>query len=164
MKLLITGGAGYIGSITDDVLRAEGHTTVIFDRVPVLKNKDASESIVGDLRDFSLVKKVFQTHSFDAVIHFAASTLAGESMEMPYAYFENNILGGLNVLEAMRRSSCASFIFSSTCAVYGLPSRVPVNEDESIKPVSVYGASKRMFEEILIWYESLYGIKIGILR
>ena len=166
MKLLITGGAGYIGSITNAVLQKAGHKTVIFDRVECRKNINGieTESIVGDLRDLSAIKQVFKSHSFDAVIHFAASALAGESMQKPHEYFENNILGGLNLLDAMRESTCKTFIFSSTCAVYGFPEHTPVTEEETIKPVSVYGASKRMFEEILGWYETLYGFKIGILR
>jgi UDP-glucose 4-epimerase len=166
MKLLITGGAGYIGSITNEVLQKAGHETVIYDRVACRKSKIGiqTESIVGDLRDLISIQQVFKTHTFDAVIHFAASALAGESMQKPHEYFENNILGGLNLLDAMRESPCKTFIFSSTCAVYGYPTKTPVTEDETIKPVSVYGASKRMFEEILAWYETLYGIKIGILR
>lgn len=166
MKLLITGGAGYIGSITNAVLQKAGHETVIFDRVACKKRQgmEDTESILGDLRDLHAISNVFKTHSFDAVIHFAASALAGESMIHPHEYFENNILGGLNLLEAMKATSCKTFIFSSTCAVYGFPVKTPVTEDETIKPVSVYGASKRMFEEILGWYEKLYGMKIGILR
>lgn len=166
MKILITGGSGYIGSITNDVLRKAGYETVIFDRVACKKREGIAdtESILGDLRDFKAISQVFKTHSFDAIIHFAASALAGESMEHPHTYFENNILGGINLLEAAKVARCKSFIFSSTCAVYGFPSHAPVTEEESIKPISVYGASKRMFEEILSWYESLYEMKIGILR
>ena len=166
MRFLITGGAGYIGSVTNEVLRKAGHETVIFDRKACRSNKVGfkTESIVGDLKDLSVIKRVFETHTFDAVLHFAASALAGESMIHPHEYFENNILGGLNLLEAMKASTCKTFIFSSTCAVYGFPVKTPVTEDETIKPVSVYGASKRMFEEILGWYETLYGMRIGILR
>jgi UDP-glucose 4-epimerase len=98
------------------------------------------------------------------VIHFAALALAGESMQKPYEYFHNNISGGLNLLEAMRTHDCKTIIFSSTCAVYGFPKDLPVTEESPIAPASVYGASKRNFEEILDWYEAIYGIRNAKLR
>jgi len=101
---------------------------------------------------------------FDAVVHFAALALAGESMEKPYEYYLNNIVGGLNLLEAMRLGGCTRIIFSSSCAVYGYPDKLPVSEGESYKPVSVYGSSKRMFEEVLEWYGKIYGLKYAFLR
>jgi len=166
MNILITGGAGYIGSITNWYLKSKGHTTVIFDN---LENghKEAigdTKLIVGDLRNKDDIKKVFAENQFDAVIHFAALALAGESMEKPYEYFYNNIVGGMHLLEAMRESSCKTIIFSSTCAVYGFPKMLPVTEESPIAPASVYGASKRNFEEILEWYEKIYGIKHAKLR
>lgn len=166
MNILITGGAGYIGSITNWYLKSKGHTTVVFDN---LENghKEAVEDtkcIVGDLRNKEDITKVFSDTKFDAVIHFAALALAGESMEKPFEYFFNNIVGGLNLLEAMRGSTCKTIIFSSTCAVYGFPKQLPVTEDSPIAPVSVYGASKRNFEEILTWYDTLYKIKYANLR
>jgi UDP-glucose 4-epimerase len=166
MKLLITGGAGYIGSITNKILMDRGYETVVFDNLST-GHKDAvykSKLFIGDLKNPNDLKAVFENDKFDAVIHFAALALAGESMEKPYAYYENNILGGLNLLEAMRKSDCKTIIFSSTCAVYGFPDHLPVSETESFKPVSVYGSSKRMFEEIIEWYEKIYGIKHAFLR
>lgn len=166
MKFLITGGAGYIGSITNRYIRSLGHETVVFDNLSTGHKEvvEGSELIVGDLRNTNDIEHVFQGRNFDGVIHFAAKALAGESMEKPTEYFENNILGGLHLLEAMHNANCQNIIFSSTCAVYGFPENLPVSESESYKPVSVYGASKRMFEELLDWYEKVYGLKYVNLR
>ena len=166
MKFLVTGGAGYIGSITNWLLRKNGHETVIFDNL-INGHKEAVDDtklIVGDLRNKNDIEDVFKNESFDAVIHFAALALAGESMQKPFEYYHNNIDGGLNLLEAMREGNCKTIIFSSTCAVYGFPKQLPVTEESSIAPSSVYGASKRNFEEILDWYEKIYGIKNAKLR
>lgn len=166
MKLLITGGAGYIGSITNRFLRDQGHTTVVFDNLTTGHKEAIGDTrlIVGDLRKPEDIEKAFSGESFDAVIHFAALALAGESMEKPAEYFENNIMGGTNLLEAMWKAGCKTIIFSSTCAVYGFSKKLPVAEEESYKPVSVYGASKRMFEEVLEWYDTIYGVKHVNLR
>lgn len=166
MNILITGGAGYIGSITNWYLRSKGNTTTIFDNLQNGHREAVgdTELIVGDLRNKEDIAKVFATHQFDAVIHFAALALAGESMEKPYEYFYNNIVGGMNLLEAMRGTSCKTIIFSSTCAVYGFPKKLPVTEESPIAPASTYGASKRNFEEILGWYDKIYGIKYANLR
>jgi UDP-glucose 4-epimerase len=166
MKLLITGGAGYIGSITNKLLNKRGFETVIFDNLSTGHRSSAGDTklITGDLRKPADIEAALKSDKFDAVIHFAALALAGESMEKPYAYYENNIYGGLNLLEAMRKSDCQNIIFSSTCAVYGFPEHLPVSETESYKPVSVYGASKRMFEEIIEWYGKIYGLKYAFLR
>jgi UDP-glucose 4-epimerase len=167
MNILITGGAGYIGSITNWFLKSKGHTTVVFDNLQNGHKEAVGDTnlIIGDLRNEDDIQKVFSQHTFDAVIHFAALALAGESMEKPYEYFFNNIAGGMNLLEAMRgSSSCKTIVFSSTCAVYGFPKQLPVTEDSPIVPVSVYGASKRNFEEILSWYDNIYGIKYANLR
>jgi UDP-glucose 4-epimerase len=166
MNILITGGAGYIGSITNWYLRSKGHTTVIFDNLAQGHKESVgdTELIVGDLTNASDISTAFEGRNIDAVIHFAAMALAGESMEKPYQYFKNNILGGLNLLEAMRTHGVKSIVFSSTCAVYGYPQTLPVTEDMPIAPVSVYGASKRHFEEILSWYEIVYGIRHAKLR
>jgi UDP-glucose 4-epimerase len=166
MKLLITGGAGYIGSVTNKILTDNGIETVIFDSLATGHRQAVGNTrlIVGDLKNREAIVGLFSREKFDGVIHFAALALAGESMEKPAAYFENNILGGLNLLEAMRQSDCRNIVFSSTCAVYGFPENLPVSEKEGYKPVSVYGSSKRMFEEILDWYEAIYGIRHAALR
>lgn len=166
MKILVTGAAGYIGAITNRELQQEGFETVVFDNLSCGHRKavSADKFIEGDLTDKESIIKVFKEEQFDAVIHFAAKALAGESMEKPYEYFYNNILGGVNLLEAMHAGNCRAMVFSSTCAVYGYPKKLPVTENEAFKPVSVYGETKRMFESILLWYEKLYAIKAISLR
>jgi len=159
MKVLVTGGAGYIGSITVKELQNKGHEVVVYDNL-AYGHKEAVNCplIVGDLLDQEfLINNV--TGSFDAVVHFAAYALAGESMKDPYKYFKSNLQGGLNLLEFMRKRKIKNIIFSSTCAIYGYPSKLPVAENEPKKPESVYGESKLMFEKILDWYEKVYDIK-----
>src|SRR5581483_1700061 len=151
MKILVTGGAGYIGSVTNLALQKAGFETVILDNLSE-GHKEAignTPFIQVDLTKKIDVAKVFKENQFDAVVHFAAKTLAGESMKQPYEYFHTNINGGLNLLEGMREGNCNTIIFSSTCAIYGYPEKLPVTENETQKPVSVYGESKRMFESVL---------------
>lgn len=164
MRILVTGGAGYIGSITVRELLRKNHDIVVFDNL-VYGHKDAvpCQLIEGDLLDLENLKNKV-TGTFDAVIHFAAYALAGESMQDPYKYFNSNLQGGLNLLEFMRDRSIPNIIFSSTCAIYGYPAALPVTENESKKPESVYGESKLMFEQVLPWYEKIYGIKYINLR
>ena len=159
MRILVTGGAGYIGSITVNELIKAGHEIVVYDNL-VYGHSEAvtCELIKGDLSDLEFMKKNV-VGEFGAVIHFAAYALAGESMQNPYKYFKNNIEGGLNLLEFMRIRKIPNIIFSSTCAIYGYPSSLPVTEEEDKKPESAYGESKLMFETVLNWYEKIYGIK-----
>ena len=165
MKILVTGGAGYIGSHTVAELLKQGHEVTVFDNL-VYGHKEAIACplVVGDLLKKEEINQVFDKEKFDGVIHFAAYALAGESMKEPAKYFENNLQGGLNLLEAMRNHQVNKIVFSSTCATYGFPERLPVIEEESKKPVSVYGESKLMFETILHWYDQLYGTRNVCLR
>ncbi|MFC1646862.1 UDP-glucose 4-epimerase GalE [Patescibacteria group bacterium] len=166
MRVLVTGGAGYIGSITNNLLIDKGIETVVFDNLSCGHKESVGDSklVIGDLKKPKDVEKAFELGPFDAVVHFAALALAGESMEKPFKYYENNIIGGLNLLEAMRENNCKTMVFSSTCAVYGFPDDLPVTEKESYKPVSVYGSSKRCFEEIIEWYGKIYNFKYINLR
>ena len=165
MKILVTGGAGYIGSHTVAELLKKNYQVVVFDNLVYGHQKAiACPLIKGDLVNQREVKKIFQKEKIDAVIHFAAYALAGESMENPAKYFQNNILGGLNLLEAMRKNNVRRIVFSSTCAIYGYPEKLPVDEEAPQKPVSVYGESKLIFEKILGWYDQIYGIKNVCLR
>ena len=166
MKILITGGAGYIGSVTNKLLTEQGVQTVIFDNLSTGHKEIVGTSplVIGDLTNKEDIRAVFGNHHFDAVVHFAAKALAGESMDKPGEYFRNNILGGINLLEAMKNVNCRTIIFSSTCAVYGTPKDVPVTEKAPIHPESVYASSKRIFEEILEWYGVIYGFKYVNLR
>ncbi|MGI5826318.1 MAG: UDP-glucose 4-epimerase GalE [Patescibacteria group bacterium] len=165
MKILVTGGAGYIGSHTVAELLKQGHEVTVFDNL-VYGHKEAITCplVVGDLLKREEINQVFEKEKFDGVIHFAAYALAGESMKEPGKYFENNLLGGLNLLEAMKNHQVNKIVFSSTCATYGYPEKLPVVEEESKKPVSVYGESKLMFEKVLFWYDQLFGIKNVCLR
>lgn len=165
MKVLVTGGAGYIGSITVRALLAKGYEITVLDNLSQgHKEAIVTDFIEVDLQNKEQLSQSLQGKKFDAVVHFAALTLAGESMEKPYEYFKNNILGGLNLLECMREEKIPYIVFSSTCALYGTPLSLPVSENEPKKPESVYGESKLAFENILKWYGEIYGIKYINLR
>ncbi len=160
MTILVTGGAGYIGSVTVKRLLEKGHRIVVFDNLIYGHKESVTCKLVeGDLTDKKFLFESLKDENFDAVIHFAAYALAGESMQNPYKFFDGNILGGLNLLEFMRERQIKKIVFSSSCAIYGTPEKVPVTEDESKKPESVYGESKLMFETVLKWYDTIFGIK-----
>lgn len=160
MRILVTGGAGYIGSTTVNYLIKQGHDVVVFDNL-VYGHKESISCplIVGNLEDKEFLFNSFKNQKFDGVIHFAAYALAGESMQNPYKYFNSNLLGGLNLLELMCELGIKNIIFSSSCSIYGAPEKLPVTENESKKPESVYGESKLMFEKILYWYDKVKEIK-----
>lgn len=165
MKILVTGGAGYIGSITvKRLLEQKYEVTVVDNLVCGHKNAVSCELLVGDLTDETFLSSKLGNRTFDAVIHFAAYALAGESMKRPSKYFCNNILGGLNLLEFMRKGSINKIIFSSTCAIFGTPKKLPLDEEQEKIPESVYGQSKLMYEQILEWYRKIYGINYINLR
>lgn len=166
MKILVTGGAGYIGAITTQELLKKGFEVVVFDNLS-WGHREAVRNVPfykGDLLNKKDLRTVFAENDFVAVIHFAALALAGESMIKPYEYLNNNILGGLNLLETMRKYNCKKIIFSSTCAVYGTPQKLSVTEETLLHPESVYGETKLAFEKILFWYDRLYKIKYISLR
>ena len=164
-KILVTGGAGYIGSHTVAELAKQNYKVIVIDNLVYGHEQSIDCDFVdGDLLNKKDCEKVFSKHKFDGVVHFAAYALAGESMQEPGKYFENNILGGLNLLEVMKKYEVKNIVFSSTCAIYGFPKKLPVTEEESKKPVSVYGESKLIFEQILAWYDKLFGIKNICLR
>lgn len=163
-KILVTGGAGYIGSITVKELLKQGYEVVVFDNLSQGHKEVLSRPlVVGDLLNPQDLEKL-DKYEFDGVIHFAAAALAGESMQRPEFYFENNIIGGLNLLEYMKKRNVKNIVFSSTCAIYGTPEKVPVSEEESKKPESVYGESKLAYEKVLYWYDKIYSIKNVCLR
>src|SRR3990167_4136055 len=165
MKVLVTGGAGYIGSITVKRLLEKNIDVVVFDNLICGHIESVSCKLVrGDLVNYEEIVRGLENESFDAIIHFAAYALAGESMDDPYKYFHNNIVGGLNLLKFMRVENIPQIIFSSTCAIFGTPNRMPVSEDSEKKPESVYGESKLMFENILSWYSKIYDMKYINLR
>lgn len=167
MRIFLTGGAGYIGSITTECLLNEGHEVIVFDNLEQ-GHRDAvdprAEFIRGDLRDRDTVREAMQTARPDAVMHFAAYALVGESMSDPMKYFRNNVGGGIHLVEAMVEANVRRFIFSSTCATYGFPESFPMNEDLPQNPVNPYGESKLMFERILLWAQKQIGIEPVFLR
>ncbi|MBA3723317.1 MAG: UDP-glucose 4-epimerase GalE [Candidatus Levybacteria bacterium] len=167
MKILVTGGAGYIGSHMVKVLLDHGYEVVVADSL----EKGFQEAVDsraqcknGNLLEKSFVKELFSENAFNGVIHFAAYISVAESMQEPNKYFENNISGALNVLEAMREHKVNNFIFSSTAAVYGTPIKVPIDEDHPKNPESPYGESKLMVEKTLQWYHQLYNLNFIALR
>ena len=165
-RVLITGGAGYIGSHANLDLAAEGFETVVLDNL-VYGHRDlvqAGEFLLGDTGDADLLDLVFEKYRIDAVMHFAAFTAVGESVENPAAFYENNVGNTITLLDAMRRAGVNNFVFSSTCAVYGLPRRIPLDEAHPRAPVSPYGRTKLMIEQILEDYSRAYGLKSLILR
>ncbi len=165
MNILVTGGAGYIGSITVKRLLKEGHNVTVFDNL-VYGHKESVNCplIVGDLTDKEFLFNSLKDKKFDGVIHFAAYAYVGESMQNPYKYFYSNLNGGLNLLEYMVASKVPSIVFSSSCTVFGQPKKLPVSEADPFNTENVYGESKLMFEKMLGWYDKIFGIKSIILR
>lgn len=164
--VLITGGAGYIGSITARRVAAAGFVPILFDALPTRQWNRALRSMVcvhGDIRNTQDLHKVFSSYQPIAVMHFAALTSVFESMSRPYDYYQSNLIGGLNLLESMRLFDCRYIVFSSTSAVFG-NATTRISENTSQNPVSVYGSTKKNFEEILYFWDKLYGIKHIVLR
>jgi len=164
--ILVTGGAGYIGSHTVKALLLEGRDVVVFDSLE-LGHRDAvlgGELVEGNLLDKDAVDAVFNKYPIDAVVHFAAYASVGDSMVSPDKYFTNNIEGGLNLVNAMREHGVGRIIFSSSAATYGEPMGVPIDESHPQNPTNPYGETKLMFEKILKWYDVAYGIKSVSLR
>ncbi len=160
MNLLVTGGAGYIGSHVVRQLIELGHQVTVFDNLSRGSAIDQkAKLVVGDLVVGSQINDCIRKGGFDCVMHFAASIEAGESMEMPGIYFSNNVSGGINLLNAMRSSGVSRLIFSSSAAVYGNPARVPVNEFDPLVPVNPYGESKLMMERIIGWFGKVHDFK-----
>jgi UDP-glucose-4-epimerase GalE len=166
MRTLVTGGAGYIGSHTAKLLAAAGHQPVVFDDLSQGHEWAVKWGALerGSLSDPSRLAEVFASHTIDAVVHFAANALVGESMTNPSKYFHNNTVGTLNLLDAMRRAGVPTIVFSSTCATYGDPVRVPIDETHPQVPVNPYGESKLMVEKLLRWYGEIHGLRWMALR
>ena len=167
--ILVTGGAGYIGSHAVLALNAQGYRVVILDNL-VYGHRDFVENslqvdlIEGDTNDRSLLDHLFQTHDIAAVMHFAAYAYVGESVENPAKYYRNNVVGTLTLLEAMIAAGVSRFVFSSTCATYGMPHTIPIAEDHSQNPINPYGHSKLMVEQMLRDFEQAYGLRSVIFR
>jgi len=151
MAILVTGGAGYIGSHTVKELLRHGHEPVVYDNLQTGHRKAVMDArlIEGDLSDLERLEKTFRSFSIEAVIHFAADSLVGESMEKPLKYFVNNVKNGIQLLEAMVRFNVKKIVFSSSAAVYGEPQEVPITEDHPCRPTNPYGETKWIFEKAL---------------
>ena len=166
-NLLITGGAGYIGSICVDELLRQGHRVMVIDNLQEGHKEAILSEVIfyeGDFGDENLLKKTFDSHEIDAVIHFAAETTIAFSMTDPAKYFHNNIVNSITLLEVMRKFGCNKIIFSSTAAVFGEPIYTPIDEKHPLVPINAYGESKLMFEKILDWYHEAYGLKFNAFR
>ena len=162
MKVLVTGGAGYIGSVVAERLLGRGNTVVVLDslvRGPRMAVPNEAEFIRGDLRDRDWLIRTVADVRPDAVAHLAGEALVGESATDPAKFFDVNVHGGLNLLDAMVNAEVNRLVFSSTAAVYGEPASVPITEDAPRVPVNAYGASKWSFEQMLPWYAAAYGLR-----
>ena len=167
--ILVTGGAGYIGSHAVKVLQEQGFQVIILDNL-VYGHSDLAEVnlpaklVVGDIGDRSFLDRLFSTTKIDAVMHFAAFAYVGESVTDPAKYYWNNVVGTLTLLDAMRQHGITNFVFSSTCATYGVPDSIPITEEHPQRPINPYGAGKLAVERILQDYDTAYGIKSVIFR
>lgn len=166
MKILVTGGAGYVGSHACKAIAEAGHQPIVYDNLSrghrSLVRWGAFEP--GDLADRARLRDVITRHRPDGVMHFAALAYVGESVEQPALYYENNVLGSLSLLEAIRESGPNIVVFSSTCATYGVPTRLPIDEDHPQNPVNPYGVSKLIVERMLHDYGAAYGLRSVSLR
>ncbi len=167
MNLFVAGGAGYIGSIFVEQALNSGHAVTVFDNLTE-GHRAAVDSraafFEGNLSNQKETADALRASHAEAIVHFAANTLVGESMSCPGKYFRNNVASGLNLLDAALESKVKKFVFSSTCATYGPPEKVPMTENLPQRPINPYGESKLMFEKILNWYHQAHGLEFVAFR
>ena len=167
MRILVTGGAGYIGSVVTEECIAAGHSTFVVDNLVKghrwMVHEDAG-FFEADVNDAAGIRDILRDNSIEAVIHMAAFSLVGESMTDPAGYYHNNVTAGLSLLTAMRDCGVRKLIFSSTAAVYGEPEKQPIEETAELRPTNVYGETKLAFEKALQWFDHAHGIKYASLR
>ena len=167
MNVLVCGGAGYIGSACTEYLLNHGHEVTVLDSL-VLGYRDAVDKRAGfvqaDLGDRKKVFEVMKNGNFDAIMHFAAFSLVGESMQDPGKYFRNNLANGINLADAAVEYGVKTIVFSSTAATFGEPEEIPIKETTAQNPINPYGESKLCFEKVLSWYNKIYGLKYAALR
>jgi UDP-glucose 4-epimerase len=167
MNIFVTGGAGYIGSICVEQLVAAGHSVTVFDNLTEGHRQAVDPGatlVVGDLQQREEIDEALQRAGPEAVMHFAANALVGESMTNPSKYFRNNVAAGINLLDACIAHGVKKFVFSSTCATFGPPERLPIDETLPQRPINPYGESKLLFEKILHWYDAIHGLRFVALR
>lgn len=167
MSILVCGGAGYIGSHAVAKLIEKGEDVVVVDNLQkgyIDAIWEGAKFYLGDLRNKEFLKKVFKENKIEGVIHFAADSLVGQSMEMPLKYYDNNVYGTMCLLEVMKENNVNKIVFSSTAATYGEPENIPIKETDRTKPTSAYGETKLAAEKMLKWAEIAYGIKHVVLR
>ena len=167
MRVLVTGGAGYIGSVAVEMLADGGHTVVVYDNL-VKGHAGAVDQratfVEGDLADQALLEETLRDNRIDSVMHFAAHSLVGESMEDPGKYFDNNVSASLILAKAMVRTGVGILVFSSTAATYGMPESTPIRETDPRVPINPYGESKLAFERMLRWFDEAHGLRYVSLR
>jgi UDP-glucose 4-epimerase len=167
MNAFVTGGAGYIGSICVEELLNAGHEVTVYDNLSE-GHRDAVDQrakfVEGCLSDRPRLRQAIQQAQAKVILHFAAHALVAESMANPGKYFRNNVASGLNLLDSAVEAGVRKFVFSSTCATYGLPDRVPISEDLPQRPVNPYGESKLMFERMLAWYQTVHELEFVVFR
>jgi len=167
MRVMVTGGAGYIGSVVTEELLRDGHHAVVYDNLQKGHRRAVvapAEFVHADLADKAKLAETLSAHRIEAVIHMAADSLVGESCEHPAKYYQNNVVAGLSLLEAMRENSVSLVVFSSTAATYGEPGKQPIEETDPNRPTNPYGESKLAFEHALRWYDEAYGLRYASLR
>jgi UDP-glucose 4-epimerase len=167
MAVLVTGGAGYIGSVTVELLKAQGEQVVVLDNLARGYRQAVPTDAIfyeGNLGDRALIKRITEAHAIDACVHFAAFAYVGESVEQPARYYENNVEQGIELLGALNDAGVRRFIFSSTCATYGEPQYMPLDERHPQSPVNPYGWSKFFIERVLESYDRAYEMKFVALR
>jgi UDP-glucose 4-epimerase len=167
MRVLVTGGAGYIGSVVTEELLADGHEVVVYDSLYKGHREAVAEGAVfvrADLADAAKLREALSGNRIEAVVHMAADSLVGESCAHPAKYYRNNVINGLILLDAMRACEVRRIVFSSTCATYGEPEKQPIEETAPNQPTNPYGQSKLVFEQAMRWYEEAYGLQFVSLR